>query len=48
MSTAIRRYIAEKEELQYAQGYSPKELEAQKLRMDFFTKYITNFDTNFY
>ena len=48
MSYSTRRYLLEKEDLEYQRGYSDKDLQASKLRKDFVQKYIVNFDSNLY
>lgn len=48
MSYATRRYIDEKELLEYKRGYNQQELEASKLRKDFVKKFIVDFDTTLY
>lgn len=48
MSRAIRRYVSAKEEMEYNRGYTPAEMQAAKLRKAFVSKYIADFDTNFY
>jgi hypothetical protein len=48
MSFGIRRYIREKEELEFSRGYSEEEMQASILRKTFLKKFIINFDPNFY
>lgn len=48
MSWSTRRFISEKEDLEYNRGYNIKELEASKLRKDFVKKFIADFDTTLY
>ncbi|KAL4431699.1 hypothetical protein ABPG74_017328 [Tetrahymena malaccensis] len=48
MSYTTRRFIDEKEKLEYSRGYNQQELEASKLRKDFVKKYIVDFDTTSY
>ncbi len=48
MSFAIRRYIREKEELEFSRGYSEEEMQASILRKTFLKKFVINFDPNFY
>jgi hypothetical protein len=40
MSATIRNYVEERAEFEYRRGYSGQELEAAKLRMGFFKKFI--------
>ena len=48
MSTAIRRYLRETGQEEYEKGFSPEQVEASRLRIDFLKEHIVNADTNNY
>lgn len=48
MSWSTRRYIREKEDLEFNRGQTEQEMKASELRKRFLSRYIINFDTFLY